>query len=264
MRFRHRRRLSGELAELADSPTWMYPFELEPGRRVEVFHPELPSIHATRAAIIEPTVRAALANASGHATAVDLGCSEGWFSQRLLDWGAHRVVGYDIRPKNIRRAELVRDHLGLSSERLKFAVASIFDLGVEGTGRFDVALCLGLVYHLENPIGALRVARELTRGVCIVESQLTEQAAPIRHGWGVSGEYLDQEASWAAFFEPLDVQLGFSTAAHGGGVSLIPNRAALLQALDAAGFSRLEQLPVPAGSNVQYGEGHRLVVAAWP
>jgi hypothetical protein len=60
------------------------------------------------------------------------------------------------------------------------------------------------------------------------------------------------------------VQLGFSTAAHGGGVSLIPNPAALLQALGAAGFSRLEPLPVPARSNVQYGEGHRLVVEAWP
>ena len=31
---------------------------------------------------------------------------------------------------------------------------------------------LGLIYHLENPVGALRVAHALTRRICLVETQI--------------------------------------------------------------------------------------------
>jgi tRNA (mo5U34)-methyltransferase len=249
-----------ELIDLVSSPTWMYEWDLGDGLRTAVMHPELPSVHDTRAAIIEPFVREALAG--GESTALDLACSEGWFAQRLLDWGAARVLGVDIRPENIHRAELVRDHLGLDPERLAFQVADVFDLPV--LPRFDVVLCLGLVYHLENPIGALRIARALTRGLCLVESQLVEPHSPLRHGWGATDEYLEEEAAWAAMYEPEELQRTHPMASHGGVVSFIPNRAALEQALSAAGFSRVEVPPVPADSNPQYLGGHRLVLAGRP
>ena len=134
---------------------------------------------------MEPVLRDALAAAGPDATAIDLACSEGWFAHRLLEWGARQVVGIDVRPENIRRAELVRDHLGLDRRRLRFKTADVMKLRARQP--FTVVLCLGLIYHLENPIGALRIARSLTRGVCIVESQLTEQTEPIRHGWGADG-----------------------------------------------------------------------------
>lgn len=247
------------LAELAGSPTWMYEWDLGGGLRTTLIDPELMSVHETRAAIIEPLVREALVTPG--ARALDLGCSEGWFAHRLLDWGADRVVGVDIRQENIERAELVRDHLGIEAERLSFETTDVF--GAAQLGSFDVVLCLGLVYHLENPVGALRVARGLTRRLCMIESQLTEQVAPIRHGWGRTGEYLEQDASWAAWFEPAELQEHHPIASSGGVVSFIPNRAALLQAISAAGFSSRQPLATRTG-NAQYVEGHRLVVAARP
>jgi hypothetical protein len=60
-------------------------------------------------------------------------------------------------------------------------VADVFNLHRERMGTFDVVLCLGLIYHLENPIGALRIARALTAAVCVVESQLVEPHEPLRH-----------------------------------------------------------------------------------
>lgn len=104
--------------------------------------------------------------------------------------------------------------------------------------------------------------RRLTGRLCVVEAQLTEQHAPIRHGWGVTDEFEAEPASWAAPLEPG--QETHPIASHGGAISLIPNRAALLQALEAAGFRRVEPLPVPTGLNRQYVGGHRLAVAAWP
>ena len=121
------------------------------------------SVHETRASIMEPIVREALAAVGPEATALDLACSEGWFAHRLLDWGAGRVLGIDIRPENIDRAELVRNHLGIAADRLRFKVADVFDLHPDRLGAFDVVLCLGLIYHLENPVGALRIAGALTR-----------------------------------------------------------------------------------------------------
>ena len=38
---------------------------------------------------------------------------------------------------------------------------------------FDVTLMLGLLYHVENPVGALRLARALTRRACVIETQVT-------------------------------------------------------------------------------------------
>ncbi len=241
----------------------MYAWDLGGGVRTTTFNDELMSVHQTRATIMEPLVRRVLAAAGPRCTAVDLACSEGWFAHRLLEWGASRVIGVDIRPENIHRAELVRDHLGVDPERLSYRLGNVYDL--EGIGEFDTVLCLGLIYHLENPVGALRVARALTAdgGVCIVESQLSEQSKPIRHGWGGTGEYLEQPASWAAWYEPTELQEGHPIASFGGVVSMIPNRVALTQALSAAGFPRLEEPEVPAGLNPQYVGGHRLVVAAW-
>jgi tRNA (mo5U34)-methyltransferase len=43
------------------------------------------------------------------------------------------------------------------------------DLGKLGT--FDVVLFLGVIYHLEEPLRALRRLRQVTRGVAVVESE---------------------------------------------------------------------------------------------
>jgi hypothetical protein len=39
-------------------------------------------------------------------------------------------------------------------------------------GTHDVTLMLGLLYHLENPVRALRLARAVTRRVLVIESQV--------------------------------------------------------------------------------------------
>jgi tRNA (mo5U34)-methyltransferase len=170
------------------------------------------------------------------------------------------VVGVDLRPVNVRRAELVRDHLGVDSGRLEFRVANVFDL--VDLEAFDVVLLLGLVYHLENPVGAVRVARALTRSLCVVESQLTRQTAPIEHGWGTTAEALSAEASFAA---RLESDSGANPVASPEGVlSLIPNRAALELMLRVAGFGEVEFLSAAPPLIPQYVGGDRAVALARP
>ena len=250
-------------AELRSPMPWMYPWQLTPEVAVTLEGSELPSIHATRAAMIEPVVREALAAAAPAPTVLDLGCNEGWFAHRALEWGAARVVGLDVREANVRRATLIRDHFGIDGDQLRFEQANVLELDPAQLGQFDVVLVLGLIYHLENPVGALRTARALTRGTGVVESQLTAHHEPIRLGWGETDVFREARGHWAAVVEPAEEQVdeGNPLASFGGVVSLVPNRAALVEGMEVAGFRDVRMLDAPTGSSAQYVEGHRGIAA---
>jgi acetyltransferase-like isoleucine patch superfamily enzyme len=247
--------------EVVQPPAWMYAWQLDADVVTPVAGPELPDIHRTRLELMESEVRAAISAAGPDCTAIDLACNEGWFSHRLLEWGVSRVLAVDIRPQLIRRAELIRTHFDISPERLEFCCADVFELDSSRLGTFDVVLCLGLVYHLENPIGAVRIARALTRGVCVIESQLTRQAEAIVHGNGRTGQHEESEASYAAVVETDHEQNMLASA--GGVVSLIPNKSALVQAAEVAGFQRVALAQPADGHNRQYLVGDRAVLLAW-
>ena len=261
-RFGAQRTLSARLRqELSNGTGWMYPWNIDSRRETPLLHPELASVHRTRARCIEPIARKVLRDAGAEGCALDLACGEGWFGHQLLRWGAGRVLGVDIRRRNIERARLMREHYGVEPSRLSFLESDIFHMDPEELGSFHVVLVLGLVYHLEDPVGALRRARALTRCVCLIESQLTRMSQPIAHGWGATDSVELAPASFAAKLEgdsPVN-----PLAASTGTLSLIPNRAALELSARVAGFSRIEVLDLPSGSNPQYVRGDRALFAAW-
>jgi 2-polyprenyl-3-methyl-5-hydroxy-6-metoxy-1,4-benzoquinol methylase len=250
--------LSDELEQEIKGPPWMYPWQLRDGRELPVPVAELESVHSTRAEMIESRVRAALAQAGPEAIALDLACNEGWFSHRLLEWGASRVVAIDIREHNIRRAALLRDHFDIPAERLELRQADVFELDPASLGKYDVVLVLGLIYHVENPMGVLRLARACTRGLCVVESQLTQQVEPIVHGNGRANELHEAEGSFAVVIEVGDNPL----ASTGHVLSLVPNRTALAQMAHMAGFPTVEFATAREGHNPQYVRGDRAAIFA--
>jgi tRNA (mo5U34)-methyltransferase len=250
--------LPDELDEEIKGPPWMYPWQLRDGRRLPVPVAELESVHSTRAEMIEARVRAALAEAGPDATALDLACNEGWFSQRLLEWGASRVVAIDIREHNIRRAALLRDHFGIPADRLELRQADVFELDPATLGKYDVVLLLGLIYHVENPMGVLRLARQCTRGLCVVETQLTQQVEPIVHGNGRADELHEAAGSFAVVIEAGDNSL----ASTGHVLSLVPNRTALVQMAEMAGFESVEFATAREDHNPQYVRGDRAAIFA--
>jgi tRNA (mo5U34)-methyltransferase len=243
--------------EIEAGPAWMYPWQLSDRIITPLMGPELASIHRTRAELIEPHVRATFGKANHPARAIDIACHEGWFAHRLLEWGADEVLAIDIRDLNVRRAQLLRAHFEVPQSRLDIRRADVFELNANDLGAFDVVLMLGLIYHLENPVGAIRVARNLTRRLCVVESQLTRQHDPIETGWGIADEFMYEDASWAAHFEPLAEQETQPLAAFGGALSLIPNEAAVIQAMEVAGLDGSRRLLPNVDHNSQYVEGDR-------
>ena len=134
----------------------------------------------------------------------------------------------------------------------------MFDLTATQTPR-DLVLLFGLIYHLENPIGALRVARKLTRRVCVIETQVV----PNMNGMVDWGSY--------RFVRPLKGVFGIideldevsAPEASVTGICLAPSVEGLLWILHAVGFVRAEVLPVPEDGYEQLRHGKRVMVAAY-
>ena len=237
----------------------MYEWRLTPSLVTPVIGDNLPAVHRTRTEMVEAVVRQALA-AAGPAPGIDLGCNEGFFAHKLLERGAASVTAIDSRRSNIHRATLLRDHFGVPAERVTLVEADVLRLEPDAYGQFDVVLLLGLIYHLEQPLEAIRVARRLTRRLCVIESQLTRQTAPIQRGDGIPGVYTETSASFAAWVEADSEQNRLSSMK--GVMSLVPNRAALGDMPLWAGFDRVTFLEAAADHDPQYVEGDRAIVAA--
>lgn len=110
-------------------------------------------------------------------TVLDLGCADGLFTFWAARRGARRVLGIERNRRNFDRADWLRGTLGLDNVELRMG-------GVERElppESFDVVMCLGLVYHLINPLGTLHELRRRCTGRLLLTSaiDLQEQNEPV-------------------------------------------------------------------------------------
>lgn len=238
--------------------TWFYPFQLPSGGTTPTYGTgELDPIHHTRSAMLETALQAEFGADRSALSAVDLACHQGWFSAQLAQSGFGRVMGVDARPEHIADAGLIRDALRLP--QIELVESDVHALDTRALGTHDLVLCFGLIYHLENPVGALRVARALTRRMCIVETQVV----PGLTGWVDYGSY--------RFVRPLKGSFGIideTGETHGPeasttGICLVPSVEALVWIMDRIGFKRVEVLPVPEDGYEQLVHRKRVMVAGW-
>ena len=94
-------------------------------------------------------------------TALDAGCGIGYFAAALNQSGLE-VAAFDARTENIEEARR-------RFPQIRFHCANIEDSAVLELGTFDVTVCFGLLYHLENPLRALRNLYSMTKKVLLVE-----------------------------------------------------------------------------------------------
>jgi FkbM family methyltransferase len=103
------------------------------------------------------------------ANALDAGCGVGFFAQALVDCGLY-VRGFDGRLENVVEARR-------RFPRIPFGQGDIEDPDIARLGTFDLVLCFGLLYHLENPMLAIRHLRALTGKGLLLESMCLPGAA---------------------------------------------------------------------------------------
>lgn len=238
---------------------WFYPFRLASGRTVPTYPPaDVAPVHTTRLAMLEAAVQAHFGDAPcGGRSAIDLACHEGWFAHRLQDLGFGAVRGFDARADHVEHARLAAQGCGRD---LSFEQADVHTLDAAGTGRADLVLCLGLIYHLENPVGALRTAHALTAdgGLCLVETQIAPNlSGPLDYGHHT---FVKPMMGNFAIVDETDETHGPETSTTG--ICLVPSLEALLWVLRKVGFRDARVLDVPADGYEQLRYGKRAMVAA--
>jgi len=183
------------LSEVGRAPVWMHSLDLGHG----VVTPGLrPSVQ-----LREAWDSMGLPDLHGKSV-LDIGAWDGWFSFEAERRGAARVVALDryvwaLDWEAKRRYRRESEEKGLAPEpytqhpelfdderlpgkygfdlahklynsRVEVVVSDLMTADLGNLGTFDVVLYLGGLYHMEEPLTALRRVRQLTKGLAVVET----------------------------------------------------------------------------------------------
>jgi FkbM family methyltransferase len=119
------------------------------------------------------TIRKSIASLKrpfGIASALDVGCGLGFFAQILHESGLD-VRAFDGREENVQEGRR-------RFPEVAFEIGDVQDINIRRLGEFDLVLCFGLLYHLENPFAAIRNLRALTRKALLLESMCLPDENP--------------------------------------------------------------------------------------
>jgi tRNA (mo5U34)-methyltransferase len=110
---------------------------------------------------------------------LDLGTWSGAFAVEAARRGAVKVVGVDyVTWRNQRRGREAFDFVvadsGFEIEGVELDLDAC-PLSLARLGSFDVVLFLGVFYHLQDPIAALREISKITRKVLVIETHIGSQ-----------------------------------------------------------------------------------------
>jgi len=147
---------------------------------------------------------------------LDIGCWDGYFSFMAEQRGASRVVSLDdpdFRWGGLDGYRFLHEHFHSQAEWRK---GSIYNLPEE---RFDIVLCYGVLYHINDPLTAMINTFHAAREEVVLEGLIYENPLPTLfllaprefHGdptnmYAMSMGYLEKVAQMCGF-ERVDTQL---------------------------------------------------------
>jgi tRNA (mo5U34)-methyltransferase len=172
------------------------------------------------------------------------------------------VLGIDIVGHYIEQANFVKGVLDL--EQVEFKLMDIDSVDESTVGLFDITFCFGILYHLENPILAMRRLSSVTKSIMLVDTDVMI----ILLGWFGALQRVFRKPLWSMKF-PAVSNTGSKDATTSlwrrkqGYVQFTPNESAVVDLLKFLGFSRVEKLkPNQKGLEKRYYTGRRATFLA--
>lgn len=231
---------------------WFYDFELPDGTKTDSrLPPSIAPIHYYRGRKLAEIIATYVPDAA-NLSALDLACHEGWFTQELAK-AFRQVVGLDYRQRNTDAARDMMAALGIANT--SFTEENLETMEFREDLQADFVLCYGLLYHLENPMHAIRLASQLSRKHLFIETQVFPMDIA---GLIEDGSYGNQRRAEGVFGLVPDYQ-----GENSGGPSayaLVPSLNALLFILRQFGFNHVEVIPPDSEAYEQFERGHRVLV----
>ncbi len=107
-------------------------------------------------------------------TFIDIGAADGYESRAVALRGAKHVLSVEGKEALIKSAFEARDYLGINNLDIQQKDARLID--TYGLGTFDVVLCFGYLYHMDNPFNMLKRLKNITNEILLLETHI----APFR------------------------------------------------------------------------------------
>jgi len=243
------------------SREWFYEFPLPSGRSTRSYLPEFARpIHTGRESMLFNFLDSWAAGRWAELTCLDLACHEGYFAFKLALQGCRNVVGVDVRRKHLDSAALIQQVHKL--ENLKFVQGDI-EKRDASLGVFEIVLVFGILYHVHDLIGTLRNARDMTRGVCLIETQIAPELTGGSLEWGAR-EWTREIRGCLALIDETDDLAKGSKETGVTSFSAVPSLKSLFFLLGRSGFGRVEIITPGPHSHEQHQRSRRVMLAAFP
>ncbi len=135
---------------IAEFPVWHYRFEFANGAATPIYRPDYVNRHKQRRHLFLDRLIDVCGGSLEGRSVLDLGSNAGYWSLAAIEAGADFVLGVDGRQMHVDQANLVFEANGVNPERYRFELGNIFEHAFNG--KFDIVLCLGLMYHIAKPV----------------------------------------------------------------------------------------------------------------
>jgi tRNA (mo5U34)-methyltransferase len=166
------------LARINSFSRWHYQFELA-GHKTPILNADNINRHQQRKNhFFRPLVNLFGGSLVGKRV-LDLGCNAGFWSLAAIESGCDYVLGIDGRQMHIDQAEFIFEVKGIEHSRYSFHCGNVLDLLNENLGRFDIVLCLGLMYHISKPITLLEQISALNNDLLVIDTSLSKMEGSI-------------------------------------------------------------------------------------
>jgi tRNA (mo5U34)-methyltransferase len=233
---------------------WFYSFEFINGAATVVTDNQAGKIHTNRAYIIFSFLDQLFEEKWQQIDCLDIACNQGWFSSQIAIRGAHQVTGIDIRESHIKMANTIKSLTPL--DNLNFQVQDFLKIDIASYKKADLVLFLGILYHLENPLQAIRKIRSLTKKLCIIETQVAKWNPDLECCWGSDPQ--NRKGPALALIKSDKGHVGMNEP-----LVLVPTLNALYKMLYASGFKHLF-LGIPSeNSEEQFQNFDRVIIFAF-
>ena len=236
------------------SQKWFYKFLLPSGRYTEQYvNDEINHIHQTRRTMMLNALAPDFA-LSSNLTAIDFSSHQGFFSIALAEH-CKSVLGLEYQQRHVDSARLISE--ALSVKNVRFEQVDLAQMAPDSYESADIVIAFGLFYNLENPIGVLRRARELTKRVLLIETQTTilDLEGAVDSGHHSNTNYMH---GYFGLFSGNPDNIDGSTS----DIVLYPSPAALVWALKKLGFVHVRKLEPPPDAYQQLATGKRIMIEA--
>jgi tRNA (mo5U34)-methyltransferase len=133
---------------------------------------------------------------------LDIGCNAGFYTFELARRGAS-VLGIDVDEHYLRQARWAAGQFGLA-DRVTFEPMQVYDLA-RRTGKFDLVLFMGVLYHLRYPMLGLDLVAEKVGRLMVFQTLTTpgEEIFEQTSGRDFNDRHLTRDPGWPkmTFFE---------------------------------------------------------------